>query len=115
MIDAWYSGKHRDFGAKILAVMRPDGLRPPIPARPPRAIWTSSALPGHVHDISGARALGTTAALNWSAAELDLPALADDSAGHGIKTPVKQPADGSRLAPGQPRLQPAAARSALAR
>uniref|UniRef100_UPI003EBADE4D transposase family protein n=1 Tax=Micromonospora tulbaghiae TaxID=479978 RepID=UPI003EBADE4D len=25
-IDAWYSGKHRDFGANIQAIMRPDGL-----------------------------------------------------------------------------------------
>jgi hypothetical protein len=90
-IDAWYSGKHRDFGANVQAVMRPDGL----------PIWTSEALPGHLHDTSCARVLGVTAALNWSAAELDLPALADsayESAGHGIKTPIKQPADGNRLA-----------------
>ncbi|MEU8264831.1 transposase family protein [Micromonospora sp. NPDC048999] len=39
-IDAWYSGKHRDFGANIQAVMRPDGL----------PIWTSDAMPGHLHD-----------------------------------------------------------------
>jgi hypothetical protein len=92
VIDAWYSGKHRGFGANIQAVMRPDGL----------PIWTSAALPGHLHDLSCARELGITAALNWSAAELDLPTLADsgyESAGQGIKTPVKQPADGSRLAP----------------
>ncbi|QOC94888.1 transposase family protein [Micromonospora craniellae] len=91
-IDAWYSGKHRDFGANIQAVMRPDGL----------PIWTSAAMPGHLHDTSCARELGVTAALNWSAAELDLPALADsgyESTGHGIKTPIKQPTDGSRLAP----------------
>lgn len=91
VIDAWYSGKHRDFGANIQAVMRPDGL----------PIWTSEALPGHLHDTSCARTLGITAALNWSAAELDLPTLADsgyESAGHGIKTPIKQPAKGSRLA-----------------
>jgi hypothetical protein len=92
-IDAWYSGKHRDFGANIQAIMRPDGL----------PIWTSAALPGHLHDVTCARELGITAALNFSAADLHLPALADagyESAGHGIKTPVKQPADGSRLAPG---------------
>jgi hypothetical protein len=91
-IDAWYSGKHRDFGANIQAIMRPDGL----------PIWTSTAMPGHLHDIRCARDLGITATLNWSAADLDLPALADsgyESAGHGIKTPVKQLADGSRLAP----------------
>jgi hypothetical protein len=90
-IDAWYSGKHRDFGANVQAVMRPDGL----------PIWTSAAMPGHLHDTSCARELGITAGLNWSAAELDLPALADsgyESAGHGIKTPIKQPSHGSRLA-----------------
>lgn len=89
-IDAWYSGKHRDFGANIQAIMRPDGL----------PIWTSAALPGHLHDTRCARELAITAALNWAAAELNLPALADsgyESTGHGIKTPVKQPADG-RLA-----------------
>ncbi|MFY1700955.1 transposase family protein [Micromonospora sp. WMMA1923] len=63
VIDAWYSGKHRDFGANIQAVMRPDGL----------PIWTSTAMPGHPHDTSCARGLGITAALNWSAAELGLP------------------------------------------
>src|SRR3954452_19990359 len=92
-IDAWYSGKHRDFGANIQAIMRPDGL----------PVWTSEAMPGHLHDTSCARELGITAALNFAAAELDLPTLADsgyESAGHGIKTPVKQPADGSRLGPG---------------
>jgi NAD(P)-dependent dehydrogenase (short-subunit alcohol dehydrogenase family) len=41
-IDAWYSGKHRDFGANIQAVIRPDGL----------PIWTSSASPGHLHDLT---------------------------------------------------------------
>ena len=45
-IDAWYSGKHRDFGGNIQAVMRPDGLPdldlrrrarpPPRPDRRPR-------------------------------------------------------------------------------
>jgi hypothetical protein len=91
-IDAWYSGKHRDFGANIQAIMRPDGL----------PIWTSQALPGHLHDTTCARELGITATLNWAATELDLPTLADsgyEATGHGIKTPIKQPADGSRLAP----------------
>lgn len=91
-IDAWYSGKHRDFGANVQAVMRPDGL----------PIWTSQALPAHLHDLTCAQDLGVTAALNWSAAELHLPTIADsgyENAGQGIKTPVKQPADGSRLAP----------------
>jgi hypothetical protein len=92
-IDAWYSGKHRDVGANVQGVMRPDGL----------PVWTSAAMPGHLHDISCARELGVTAALNWSATELDLPALADsgyENAGQGIKTPVKRPADGKPLAPG---------------
>ena len=91
-IDAWYSGKHRDFGTNVQAVMRPDGL----------PVWTSPALPGHLHDSSCARELGVTAALNWAAAHLDLPTLADsgyENTGCGIKTPIKQPADGSRLAP----------------
>src|SRR3954469_10915711 len=90
-IDAWYSVKHRDFGANIQAIMRPDGL----------PIWTSEAMPGHLHDMTSARALGVTAALNWCAGDLDLPAWADsgyEGAGHGIKAPVKQPTDGSRLA-----------------
>ena len=90
-IDAWYSGKHRDFGANIQVIMRPDGL----------PIWTSAAMPGHLHDTSCARELGVTAALNWAAAEIDLPALADsgyESTGQGIKTPVKQPTDSKPLA-----------------
>jgi hypothetical protein len=40
-IDAWYSGKHRDFGANIQAIMRPDGF----------PVWTSDAAPGHLHDL----------------------------------------------------------------
>jgi hypothetical protein len=90
-IDAWCSGKHRDFGANIQAVMRPDGL----------PVWTSAAMPGRVHDLTCATELGVTAALNWAASELDVPALADsgyESAGLGIKTPTKQPADGKSLA-----------------
>ena len=47
-IDAWYSGKHRDFGANIQAVMRPDGL----------PIWTSDAMPGHLHDLTCAHVTG---------------------------------------------------------
>ena len=62
-IDAWYSGKHRDFGANIQAVMIPNGL----------PIWTAEAMPGHLHDLSCARELGVTAALNWAAAELTYP------------------------------------------
>src|SRR3954467_13274039 len=83
-IDAWYSGKHRDFGANIQAVMRPDGL----------PIWTSPASPAHQHDFTLAGDHHVLAALYWSAAELDLPALADSGyqgAGHEVYTPIKQP------------------------
>ena len=93
-IDAWYSGKHRDFGANVQAVMRPDGL----------PVWTPPAMPGHLHDLSCARELGVTATLNWAAAELGLPALADsgyENAGHGIKNPIKQPGDDKPLATGR--------------
>jgi DDE superfamily endonuclease len=44
-IDARYFGKHRDFGANIQAIMRPNGL----------PIWTSDAAPGHLHDWSCAQ------------------------------------------------------------
>lgn len=58
------------------------------------------AIPGHRHDLSCAQNLDITAALNWAAAELNLPTLADsgyEGAGHEIKTPTKQPADGKAL------------------
>jgi hypothetical protein len=90
-IDAWYSGKHRDFGANIQAIMRPDGL----------PIWTSEAAPGHLHDLTCAERHDITGALYWAASQLQLPTRADsgyEGAGHGIHTPVKQPADGRRLA-----------------
>jgi hypothetical protein len=90
-IDAWYSGKHRDFGANIQAIMRPDGL----------PIWTSEAMPGHLHDLTCAQQLDITGALYWAASELNLPTLADcgyDGTGQGIYTPYKQPGDGRRLA-----------------
>jgi len=90
-IDAWYSGKHRDFGANIQAVMRPDGL----------PIWTSEAMPCHLHDLTCADHLGVTGALYWAFSQLALPTLADagyDGTGLGIYTPYKQPTDGRRLA-----------------
>jgi DDE superfamily endonuclease/Helix-turn-helix of DDE superfamily endonuclease len=90
-IDAWYSGKHRDFGANIQAIIRPDGL----------PVWTSDAAPGHLHDLTCAQLYGVTAALYWAASQLQLPTLADAGyagTGAGIHTPVKQPADGTRLA-----------------
>lgn len=49
------NGKGRGaHGRYVQAIMLPDGL----------PIWTSEALPGHLHDISRARDLGVTAALN---------------------------------------------------
>lgn len=89
-IDAWYSGKHHDFGANIQALMRPDGL----------PIWTSDALPGHLHDLTCAEHHDILAALYWAASQLDLPTLADagyEGAGQGVHTPIKQPSDGHRL------------------
>jgi hypothetical protein len=71
--------------------MRPDGL----------PVWTSNALPGHLHDLTCAEHHDITGALYWAASQLDLPTLADsgyEGAGQGIHTPVKQPADGRRLA-----------------
>src|SRR3954447_10764573 len=91
-INAWYSGKHRTPGGNVQAVIRPDGL----------PIWVSDVAPGHLHDLTVARDAGVIGALNWSASQLDLPALADsgyDGAGQGVKTPIKQPTDGQVLAP----------------
>ena len=90
-INSWYSGKHRAPGGNVQAVMRPDG----------QPIWVSEVGPGHLHDLTVARDVGATGALNWAASQLDLPALADsgyDGAGQGIKTPIKQPAGGQVLA-----------------
>lgn len=90
-INAWYSGKHRAPGGNVQAVIRPDGV----------PIAVSEVAPGHLHDLTVARDAGVVGALNWAAAELDLPTLADsgyDGAGMGIKTPIKQPADGQVLA-----------------
>jgi hypothetical protein len=76
----------------VQAVIRPDGL----------PIWVSEVAPGHLHDLTVARDARVIAALNWAASQFDLPALADsgyDGAGHGVKTPVKQPGGGQVLAP----------------
>jgi len=60
-IDVWFSGKTRDFGGNIQAVMRPDGL----------PIWVSDVEPGSVHDLTAARehALGAL----YAAAARGLP------------------------------------------
>lgn len=92
LIDAWYSGRHRDFGANIQAIMRPDGL----------PVWTSEALPAYLHDLTCLQQHDIDGALYWAASQLQLPTLADagyDGTGKGIHTPVKQPADGRQLAP----------------
>lgn len=89
-IDAWYSGKHHRPGANIQAIMRPDGL----------PIWTSDALPGHLHDSTCAQLQDITGVLCWAASQLHLPTLADsgyEGAGQGIYVPIKQPADGHQL------------------
>jgi len=88
IIDAWYSGKTHDFGGNIQALFRPDGF----------PVWVSPVEPGSVHDLTAARehVLGAL----YAAAGKGLPTLADpgyEGAGHGIHTPVKQPADGSEL------------------
>ena len=87
-IDAWYSGKTHDFGGNIQALTRPDGF----------PVWISPVEPGSVHDLTTARAhvLGAL----YAAASRGLPTLADpgyQGAGHGVHTPVKQPADGVEL------------------
>jgi hypothetical protein len=88
-IDAWYSGKHREPGGNVQAVMAPDGF----------PLWVSDVVPGSVHDLTAARdqVLG---ALYWAASQLDLPTLADsgyEGAGIGVRTPVKQPGNGRVL------------------
>ncbi len=90
-INAWYSGKHRAPGGNVQAVMRPDG----------QPIFVADVAPGHRHDLTVARDTDVIGALNWAAAELDLPTLADsgyEGAGQGVRTPVKQPAGGQILA-----------------
>jgi hypothetical protein len=88
-IDRWYSGKAREHGGNIQALVAPNGF----------PLWVSDVEPGSAHDLTAARehVLG---ALYWAASRLDLPTLADngyDGAGIGVFTPVKQPADGQTL------------------
>jgi hypothetical protein len=72
-IDAWYSGKHHRPGGSVQAVMRPGGL----------PLWASEAEPGHVHDITAARAHALPAL--YRAAAAGMPALADSGCeGAGI-------------------------------
>jgi hypothetical protein len=90
-IDAWHSGKKHRPGANVQAVMLPGGL----------PIWTSQAEPGHVHDITAARACALP--LLYPAAAAGMPTLADggyEGAGIGIHVPVKNPGGNQRLDPG---------------
>src|SRR4051794_40066257 len=66
-IDAWYAGKHRDFGANVQAVACPDGL----------PIWTSPASPGPRPALPAPQHQDTLGPLYWAAAQLPLPTLAD--------------------------------------
>jgi hypothetical protein len=89
-IDAWYSGKKHRPGANVQAVMLPGGL----------PLWTSPAEPGHVHDITAARAHALP--LLYRAAASGMPTLADggyEGAGIGIHVPVKNPPGNQRLDP----------------
>jgi hypothetical protein len=89
LIDAWYSGKHREPGGNVQALTEPDGF----------PLWLSEVEPGSTHDITAARA-HVLGALYWAYSQLDLPTLADggyDGAGIGVFTPVKQPAGDQRL------------------
>jgi hypothetical protein len=89
-IDAWYSGKKHRPGANVQAVMLPGGL----------PIWASAAEPGHVHDITAARAHALP--LLYRAAAAGMPTLADggyEGAGIGIHVPVKNPPGNQRLDP----------------
>jgi hypothetical protein len=88
-IDLWYSGKSHAHGGNIQALFAPDGF----------PLWISHAEPGSVHDLTAARE-HALAALYAAASQDGLPTLADpgyEGAGHGIFTPVKQPADGHTL------------------
>lgn len=85
-IDLWYSGKSHEHGGNVQALFAPNGF----------PLWLSHVEPGSVHDLTAARehVLG---ALYAAAAHHDLPTLADpgyEGAGHGVYTPVKQPAGG---------------------
>jgi DDE superfamily endonuclease len=89
-INAWYSGKKHRPGTSVQAVMLPGGL--PVRAGP--------AEPGHVHDITAARAHALPAL--YRAAALAMPTLADggyEGAGIGICVPVKNPGGNQRLDP----------------
>jgi hypothetical protein len=80
-IDLWYSGKKKDFGGNIQALMYPGGL----------PMWVSDEAPGNVHDLAAAREKVLPVLRNYTE---KMPCLADggyEGAGHGVHTPVKKP------------------------
>lgn len=102
-INAWYSGKKHRPGANVQAVMLPGGL----PA------WTGPAEPGHVHDITAARACALPAL--YRAAAAGMPTLTDggyEGAGIGIRVPVKNPPETSGSTPTRKPETPCCAASA---
>jgi hypothetical protein len=86
-IDAWFSGKTRDFGGNVQMLCEPDGF----------PIWTSDVEPGGIADIDAARRHVFPAVYPYAKT---VPVLADPAyqgAGHGIIVPFKQPIDGNVL------------------
>ena len=83
-VDAWYSGKSREFCGNIQALAYPDG----VPA------WVSDVHPGSEHDLSVARTEVLQIAYPYLG---DLVLLADGGyvgAPHDVKTPVPRPPQG---------------------
>jgi hypothetical protein len=86
-IDLWYAGKIHDFGGNVQSIFAPNGF----------PLWVSDVLPGNVQDLKAARQQVLTIIRPYLK---DMPLLADpgyQGAGHGVFTPVKQPADKSEL------------------
>jgi DDE superfamily endonuclease len=86
-IDAWFSGKSREFGGVIQALMDPSG----------EPLWVSDVRPGSTHDLTAARELVLAIAWHYTA---DMPILADggyDGAGCGVLTPIPHRTDGIPL------------------
>jgi hypothetical protein len=86
-IDLWYSGKKKDFGGNVQALMYPGGL----------PMWLSEAAPGKEHDLAVAREKVLPVLRNYTA---EMPCLADggyEGAGQGVLTPVKKPKNAEEL------------------
>lgn len=80
-IDSWYSGKKKDFGGNIQALMYPDGI----------PMWVSYELPGSIHDLTAAREKVLPVLQKYLG---KMPCLADTGyigAGHGVLTPQRKP------------------------